>query len=83
MKTKSQQILDEANAAAERAAALTVCYRKDNYSLKIEDPELWQNLLSLSTTYSTLEKLLRKRAELEDEREKAKAAHPRPVHAGL
>lgn len=80
--TKTQQIIEEAQAAADKAAALTAFYGKDNHELLNKDPELWKILFCLSGAYDNLAKQLRRRAKYEEEREKATQTTPTPVFAG-
>lgn len=83
MKTKSQQILEEAGAAADKAAALSAFMKTEGYkTLRIENIELWTNIFELRTDYELLAEHLNRRAELEAAAEKKKASEPRPVYAG-
>lgn len=82
MKTKLQQILDEAQAAADKAAALSAFMKTEDYkTLRIENIELWSSILELRTDYELLAKHLKKRGELEATAEERKASEPRPVYA--
>lgn len=79
---KSQHILDEAQVAADKAAALsTFMQTKDYKTLRSEDVELWTNIFELRTAYELLAKHLKKRGELEAAAEAKKASEPRPVYA--
>lgn len=82
MKTKSQQILDEAQAAADKAAALSAFMKTEEYkTLRNENLPLWFNIFNLRNTYDLLAQYLKKRGELEAAAEKKKASEPRPVYA--
>lgn len=82
--TKSQLIKKEAQAAADKAAALTPYIRGENGNkLRIEDQELWLNTLELRSAYDQLARVLTARAKLEEATEKAAERAPHVVFASL
>ena len=79
---KAAQIRAQAVDAATRATALRDYTKKDYNALRIEDPELWENSFKAASCYDELAKVLNRRADIIEERERARASQPPAIHSG-